>query len=353
MPPTSRLLGINQPGGTMLGCRRFSWIAAILVGLIGAIIGFGPIEAATAVGGNALSGQLAGGSAVPPKPPGGNCPPARQGQQQGPKEEPRPSKPTKPVPQLSSKTGRKKGRTDQDQGAAEAVPSAALTAKLGIGASTPPVTDPAEPPTVVTEPNELRVEGGRASQSPESAEKVRASDTDAVLLERVGVLGDESAFEILVARYRPRLLTCARGLVDWHQAEDVVQDTLWCLWTQTPAARSERQFGAWLRRVVERKALNALRRVRRIDCCEPRWLELQAGPAPSEGRSRWTEFRENAARWLEDREINLLEMRYRDGLSTAQLARHQHVPIWKMQRWLNQVIKKCRAGKKICTFLCL
>jgi hypothetical protein len=88
---------------------------------------------------------------MPPKAPGGNSPPARQGQQQGPEEGPRPSKPPTPVSQPGAKTERKTGRTNQYQGAGEAVPSAPMAAEMGNGESTPSVTDPVEPPTVVTE----------------------------------------------------------------------------------------------------------------------------------------------------------------------------------------------------------
>ena len=84
---------------------------------------------------------------------------------------------------------------------------------MGNGESTPSVTDSAEPPTVVTAPNGLRVERAQASRLVDSAEEVGASDTDAVLLERWRAYRDEAAFESLVARYRPFLLNYARRFV--------------------------------------------------------------------------------------------------------------------------------------------
>jgi AraC-like DNA-binding protein len=113
MAPPSQMAALKKPEDALPGCRVLSWMSAILAGLIGCIVGFGPIEAATAVGGNALTGQLAGASAVPLKAHGGNSPPARQGQQQGPNEDPRPAQPTTPVSQPGAKAGRRKGQSDE------------------------------------------------------------------------------------------------------------------------------------------------------------------------------------------------------------------------------------------------
>ena len=137
----------------MRGGTVSAWLAAILAGVLGSTIGFERMGAGTAAGGHATAGHRAGASAAPPPltAPGGNWPPNQQGQQQGPNEEPRPSQPTKPVRQPSAKTGRKKGRSDRDQGAAEVVRRAAFAATAGNAEATTSSADLATPPMGVTE----------------------------------------------------------------------------------------------------------------------------------------------------------------------------------------------------------
>jgi RNA polymerase sigma factor (sigma-70 family) len=349
MAPPSALLGINQRGGSMPGCRRFSWIAAILVGLIGSIVGFGPIEAATAVGGNAHSGQLAGGSAVvpPPKPPGGNSPPARQGQQQGPKEKPRPAQPTEPVTQPVAKTGRRKGRTDQVQGAAEAVPSAAMAAEMGNGESAPSVTDAAVPPTVATEPNGLRVERAQASQFPESAEEVGASDTDAVLLERWRAYGGEAAFESLVARYLPFLLNYARRFVDEDSAKDSVPLAFECLCSQPIQVKDAAHLRARLRRVVRGYAVDHVRKHGRLVLKDPYWFDGQVQTPQPEGSCQRLEQLEAAMAMLRPGEPEVLLWRYGEDLGCVEIAARLAVPLRSVQRKVAVARRRLQAAMKI------
>ena len=81
----SQRSAVKEPGRTMRGGTVSAWLAAILVGVLGSTVGFGPLEAATASGGHSTGGHRAGGSAAPPplKAPGGNSPPNQQGQQTG------------------------------------------------------------------------------------------------------------------------------------------------------------------------------------------------------------------------------------------------------------------------------
>ena len=225
MTPPSQSSAVKEFGRALRSGTVSSWFATILAGLIGITVGFGPLEAATAAGGHATGGHPSGGSAVPPslKAPGGNSTPTQQGQQQGPNEEPRPSQPTKPARQPSAKTGRKKDRSDRDQGAAEVVRGTAFSATAANAEATTSSADLATPPMGgTTEPSGRRVRRGQVSRSIEPAEDAGVPDTDAALLERWRAHRNEAAFGSLMFRHRPAVLSYARGFTDDDTAQDLV-----------------------------------------------------------------------------------------------------------------------------------
>jgi RNA polymerase sigma factor (sigma-70 family) len=344
----SQRSAVKEPGRTMRGGTVSAWLAAILVGVLGITVGFAPLEAATASGGHSTGGHRAGGSAAPPplKAPGGNPPPAQQGQE-GPKEAPRPSQPTKPVRQPTSKAGRKKGRSHQDQGAAEAVPRAPLTAGMGIGESTPSVIDPAEPPTLVTEPNGLPVEGGQASRLVDSAEEVGASNTDAVLLERCRVHGDEAAFESLVARCLPFLLNYARRFVDEDSAKDSVALAFECLCSQPIQVKDAAHLRARLRRVVRGYSVDHVRKHGRLVLKDPYWFDGQLQPPQPEGSCQRLEQLEAAMAMLRPGEPEVLLWRYGEDLGCVEIAARLAVSLRTAKRKLAVARQRVKAAMKI------
>jgi RNA polymerase sigma-70 factor (ECF subfamily) len=86
--------------------------------------------------------------------------------------------------------------------------------------------------------------------------------------------GDQKAFETLVSAYRRELLVhCYRMLGSFHDAEDLVQDTLLRAWEKRATLTSPGAYRAWLYRIATNLCLDRLRRAPR------RSLPPEAHPA--------------------------------------------------------------------------
>ena len=73
--------------------------------------------------------------------------------------------------------------------------------------------------------------------------------------------GDESAFVVLVERYRRRLhVHCYRMLGSFDEAEDVVQETLLRAWKARRSFEGRSSFRTWLYAIATNACLNALER---------------------------------------------------------------------------------------------
>src|SRR5437764_8135506 len=72
--------------------------------------------------------------------------------------------------------------------------------------------------------------------------------------------GDRKAFEALVSTYRRELLVhCYRMLGSFHDAEDLVQETLLRAWEKRATLTSPASYRAWLYRIATNLCLDRLR----------------------------------------------------------------------------------------------
>ena len=82
--------------------------------------------------------------------------------------------------------------------------------------------------------------------------------TDGQLLERFAARNDEAAFEALMARHGPLVLTVCRNLLrDRDDVEDAFQATLLVLVRKARAIRLEASLGPWIYSVAYRVAIRA------------------------------------------------------------------------------------------------
>jgi RNA polymerase sigma factor (sigma-70 family) len=105
------------------------------------------------------------------------------------------------------------------------------------------------------------------------ADGVVAGLSDAQLLERFLAHGDTAAFEALVGRHGPMVLSVCRGILrDPHDAEDAFQATFLVLVKNGGAIRGRDALGGWLHQVAHRVANQA-----NVAAARRRRLERQVG----------------------------------------------------------------------------
>lgn len=89
---------------------------------------------------------------------------------------------------------------------------------------------------------------------------LRPIDPDAALVDSLR-LTEERAFDILVERYRSRLLRVALPITkNREDAEEVVQDALISVFTHLDSFRGDSRFSTWLTRITINQALTHMRK---------------------------------------------------------------------------------------------
>src|SRR5258707_10623489 len=132
--------------------------------------------------------------------------------------------------------------------------------------------------------------------------------SDRQLLERFTASGDEPAFEAIVDRHAPMLLSlCCRLLSDAHLADDVLQATFLVLARKAASIRRRDSLASWLYGVAQRLARHA-----RLAEAERSRREKRAARERGEERQREPGW-EDLSRVL-DEELQRLPERYRSPL---------------------------------------
>lgn len=161
-------------------------------------------------------------------------------------------------------------------------------------------------------------------------DRVSAWETSLELLQRAQ-RGDREAIDVLVERYRPRLVRWASGRLpavarDLTETQDLVQETLAAAFRKIEGIeiRGEGTLQAYLRQALLNRIRMEIRRVRRRPPGVPLDAELETGePSPLEaaiGRQAVDDY-ERALGTLraEDRELVIARVEF--GLSNAEIAR--------------------------------
>ncbi|HUB76648.1 MAG TPA: sigma-70 family RNA polymerase sigma factor, partial [Solirubrobacteraceae bacterium] len=147
-----------------------------------------------------------------------------------------------------------------------------------------------------------------------------ASDERLVELTRGG---NQAAFEVIVARYQPRLLSfCQRIVAAREDAEDVLQEAFTAAYNALIADDREINLRPWLYRIARNRSLNHLRRHSAIgvDSMDIHFAEM--GISTSEKVFRREDFRlmiEDIGTLAESQRTALL-LREMEGMSYEQIA---------------------------------
>jgi len=85
------------------------------------------------------------------------------------------------------------------------------------------------------------------------------------VLVMAAILGDISAFDTLVLRYRPAVVRVAQAIVGTELAEDVAQEALLTAFKALPTLEEPKRFPAWLHIITRHKALRFSQRERSLN----------------------------------------------------------------------------------------
>jgi len=112
-----------------------------------------------------------------------------------------------------------------------------------------------------------------------------AQDPDAVLVDALRA-GDAAAFESLVKRHGRRLLHVAQAITkNREDAEDVLQESLICVFKYVHTFRGDSRFATWVTRITVNQALSIKRRKTHKVVSFDESAELEDGTAIREIRA--------------------------------------------------------------------
>jgi RNA polymerase sigma-70 factor (ECF subfamily) len=144
--------------------------------------------------------------------------------------------------------------------------------------------------------------------------------TETELLTRARA-GSLEAFEQVLQPYLPMLFAYSRAICgDFHAAEDAVQETALVAYRNIHHFFPESDFGTWLRAIARRRALEARRKLGRVQLVDEELIErvYQEPLAPEEDRRR--DALAECLKRLAGRMGQLVQGHYFQGASLGELA---------------------------------
>jgi RNA polymerase sigma factor (sigma-70 family) len=153
--------------------------------------------------------------------------------------------------------------------------------------------------------------------------------SDAQLLERFAVQGDEAAFELLMWRHGPMVWgLCRRILQDHHEAEDAFQATMLVLARKAGSIGQYQSIASWLYKVTYRIALRA-----RAGSSKRARFQKQVRQLPAAVVLPDTESAGGELRQVIDEEVTRLPEKYRAPVVLCYLQNKTNEEAAKLLRW--------------------
>jgi RNA polymerase sigma-70 factor, ECF subfamily len=159
--------------------------------------------------------------------------------------------------------------------------------------------------------------------------------------------GDREAFCLLVERYEGRAYAIAFGLVGHREdAREIVQEAFLKAFRTLGSFRGESSFYTWLYRIVVNLAIDLHRRERPVPLEQPDRLAdpRQESPADETYRGELREAIRAAVDALPAEQRRIIVLRELEGLSYAEIAEVEQVPIGTVMSRLFYARRKLQAA---------
>ncbi len=162
--------------------------------------------------------------------------------------------------------------------------------------------------------------------------------------------GDRAALRMVYDRLAMKLLGVAmRILGDRQDAEDVVQDVFVTLWQKAGEFQPARGGGeAWLVAIARNRAIDRLRARGRRQHAAVEAIDQHPDPdartdAPAEAADAARSVA-HALGHLDPRHAKVIRAAWLDGLSYAELAEREGVPVGTIKTWVFRGMRRMREG---------
>ena len=139
--------------------------------------------------------------------------------------------------------------------------------------------------------------------------------------------GDEEVVRAVYGRYGRAVHTIAMSVLnDQWAAADVVQATFLKAWRASARFAPDRELGPWLYSIARHQAIDAYRRLRRVDVADADSIDVVELP-PSLERA-WEDWEVRVALdKLPADEQEIVRLAWFDGLSHPEIAAHLAIPV--------------------------
>lgn len=163
---------------------------------------------------------------------------------------------------------------------------------------------------------------------------------------KAALQGDESGYEKIFRHYERSLFNLARRIVkDPKTAEDVLQESFIKAFRHLSSVRKDRSLGPWLRKIVYRTSIDAVRRYKRRREA-PLDTRIDMGVPPGLNPEKEAMVQERVD--MVDQALQALSPRYRtyivlrevDGLSYKEIAQTLDVPLSTVRITLHRARKQ-------------
>ena len=165
--------------------------------------------------------------------------------------------------------------------------------------------------------------------------------------------GDAEAFERLLTPFLPMLFAYSRAIcLDFHAAQDVVQETAIIAFRNLNHLFPEADFSTWLRAIARRQSLEARRKLHRFARFAEEAVERAYQDPASPDVAAQRKLLVDCIRALGERGQDVVEEHYFRGLSLSELASQLETSVgavkqllYRARKLLEECVKKRRLGE--------